>query len=74
MKTTRFPKGSSSGPSTIISSFCDENSSSITASIKGLALSFSVNNDNMFGNYTGTVTSINSDGGELLAITSIIAY
>ena len=65
-------KGSSSGSSGVSSDYGDKGS--ITASIKGSALSFSFNNDELFGNHTGTVTGINSDGEELLAITSITAY
>lgn len=70
-----IPKGSSSGSSAVSSHDCDNGT--ITASINGSTLSFSINNN---GNtYKGTVTYMADYTGslsplELLAITSITAY
>ena len=70
-------KESSSGSSHIFSLECTvDNSYSVTASIKGSTLSFSITNGSYGQSNSGTVTYKDSEGipNELLAITSITAY
>lgn len=73
-----IPKGSYSGSSAVASEYCPGNSnSSITASINGSVLSFSVNNRYEEQTNKGTVTYVipsTSFIQEMLAITSITAY